>query len=418
MILLTQDCVACHPVIVRHGIRLFLSAVLTINALAIVSLLGCHQGTQHSVLSNVKISLDSSDNQTNAVVTLSGLSQDTTISLQNASLTREDWTSLLRVTVHQPDSSISNIPPVLGDYKFDENGTVYFQPMFPFDPGLEYQVVFDPTALPLANTEHQTITQITTIISLPELHIEPSTIVSDLFPSGNTIPENQLKFYVEFSAPMSAVDGLDYIQLLNKNGQVVEAPFLPLGSEFWDYNHQRYTVFFDPGRIKQGLLPNDQLGRPLINGETYTIVISPNWPDAFGAPLKEEFRKVFTVVPEDITPLDLEMWQLRVPKIGTMQRLVVSFPEPLDRSLLMRGLAIEDIQGNRLDGESTITNWETRWSFSPSRSWQAGSYTLVALPILEDLAGNRIGVPFEIDVFDRIDETTEQETYRIPFEIH
>jgi len=391
--------------------------VLAINALAIVSVLGCNQGTQQSLTSNIKIALDSSDNQTNTIVTLSGLPQTAILSLQNASLAQEDWTSLLRVTVHQPDSNISNIPPVLGDYKFGKDGIVRFQPMFPFDPGLEYQVVFNPTALPAISTEHQTMSQVTTIISLPELHIEPSTIVSNLFPSGNTIPENQLKFYVEFSAPMSAVDGLDYIQLLDKNGQAVEAPFLPLGLEFWDYNHQRYTVFFDPGRVKQGLLPNDQLGRPLINGEIYTIVISPNWPDASGVPLKEGFRKVFTVVPEDITPLDLETWKLRVPKAGTTQRLVVSFPEPLDRGLLIRGLAIEDTSGNRLNGEVTINNWETRWLFSPSRSWKADSYVLVALSILEDLAGNRIGVPFEIDVFDRIDETTEQEIYRIPFEV-
>ena len=386
-------------------------------AVATSFLSGCDRFQDSQTGSDVEIRLDIPDDPAGAVVTLSGLPPAVASALRNASLERDDWTSLLRVTVHHPDGDEVDTPAVLGDYEVGENDIVRFRPMFPFDPGREYQVTFDPAVLPGSREAGEPGEAAVAIVEVPRPEAEPTTVVSHLFPSGIRFPENQLKLYIEFSAPMSAVDGLEHIRLLDGTGRQVEAPFLPLGSEFWDYDHLRYTVFFDPGRVKQGILPNEQLGRPLTSGERYTLVVDSTWPDAEGTPLKEAFRKEFTVGPEDVTPLDPDTWRLRVPAAGTTQRLVVSFPEPLDHGLLARALAVEDSRGRRLDGAVEITNWETRWSFSPTRPWTAGAHSLVALSILEDLAGNRIGVPFEIDVFEQIDESAEQESYRISFEV-
>ena len=386
-------------------------------AVATSFLSGCDRLQDSQAIGDVEIRLDVPDDPAGATVTLSGLPPAVAGALRNASLERDDWTSLLRVTVHQPNGDTVNTPPVLGAYEVGENDVVRFRPMFPFDPGREYQVVFDPAVLPGAGEAEEAGTPAVVIVEVPRPEVDPTTVVSHVFPSGTRFPENQLKLYIAFSAPMSAVDGLEHIRLLDSSGRQVEAPFLPLGTEFWDYDHQRYTVFFDPGRVKQGILPNEQLGRPLTAGERYTLVVDPTWPDAEGSPLKEGFRKEFTVGQEDMTPLDPDTWRLRVPAAGTTQRLVVSFPEPLDHELLARALAIEDSRGRRLEGDVEITNWETRWSFSPARPWSAGAHSLVALSILEDLAGNRIGVPFEIDVFERIDEPTEQESYRISFDV-
>ncbi len=347
---------------------------------------------------------------------IDGLSEATASALRDAQLDQDSWTSLLRVAVHRPDSDPVGTPPILGDYEVGADDVVRFRPMFPFDPGREYIVTFDRNTLPDAADEGNHV-PVTAVVALPRPDIEPTTVVASVFPSGSRIPENQLKLYLEFSAPMSHVDGLEHIRLLDHAGHEVDEPFLPLGSVFWDYGYQRYTVFFDPGRVKRGILPNEELGRPLTAGQSYTLVVETTWPDAQGMPLKEELQKKFTVGPEDTTPIDPWSWRLRVPAAGTTQRFVVSFPEPLDHGLLRRGLAVEDSGGGPLEGDVEITNWETRWSFTPSRSWQAGAYSLVALSILEDLAGNRIGVPFEIDVFERIDDQTEQEFYRIPFEI-
>ena len=50
-----------------------------------------------------------------------------------------------------------------------------------------------------------------------------------------------------------------------------------------------------------------------------------------------------------------------------------------------------------LDGQSRVEARETRWVFVPHAPWRAGEYRLVVLSILEDLAGNQIGRPFEVD---------------------
>ena len=346
-----------------------------------------------------------------ATVALGGLPATVLARLDDGSLDRDEWTAFLRVTVRQPDGGDGDVPAVIGDYARGPDDTVRFTPMFPFDEGREYTVTVDASALSEGTIDANPVVE---VVSIPKVMLEPTAMVTRVFPSGDSVPANQLKLYIEFSAPMSDVDGLEYIHLVDAGGGVVDAPFLPLGEEFWDHDYRRYTVFFDPGRVKQGIRPNEELGRPLKTGGAYTLVVDPSWPDAEGTPLRAEFRKTFTVGAPDETPLDVETWRVRVPRAGTTSRLVVSFPEPLDHGLLTRGLGVEGENGS-VAGAVEVANWETRWSFTPAEPWQPGEYSLVALSILEDLAGNRIGVPFEIDVFEQIDETDEAETYRIPF---
>ena len=58
---------------------------------------------------------------------------------------------------------------------------------------------------------------------------------------------------------------------------------------------------------------------------------------------------------------------------------------------------------------------ETRWSFTPAEPWRPGAYQLLALDILEDLAGNQIGRAFEVDNFDRVDKSPNPKTLTIDF---
>ena len=354
------------------------------------------------------------DGPDGASVEVGGLTAEELDALR-AGLTDEQWAELLQVTVvHEDDDGGFGMPPVLGSYAIVDDGVLRFSPMFPFDPGRPYSVRFDPTRLPgrLAAFD-----PIVAVVALPKRDVEPTTVVDRVFPSGDRVPENQLKLYLHFSAPMSHVDGLEYLSLRDARGRTVEVPFLPLGTEFWDPDHLRYTVFFDPGRVKQGLELNERLGRPLQQGETYTLVVDPTWPDAEGNPLKAPFEKRFTVGPADATPLDLATWRLQVPTIGSRQRLVVSFPESLDHALLRRAIGVEDETGRRVEGEVEIGARETRWMLTPSQPWLPGAYSLVSLSVLEDLAGNRIGTPFEVDVFETVEETTAGEDFRIPFEL-
>src|SRR5437667_9325668 len=109
---------------------------------------------------------------------------------------------------------------------------------------------------------------------------------------------------------MNRGEAYSRIHLLNEAGKPVERPFLQLDEELWDPQGQRFTLFFDPGRIKRGLKPREELGPALVEGNIYTLEIDRFWPDADGNPLKETFRKIFRVGPPDDEPIDPKKWKI------------------------------------------------------------------------------------------------------------
>ena len=127
---------------------------------------------------------------------------------------------------------------------------VRFTPRFPFDPGRDIRSYSIPRGCPLAQTAGRRRRRSSAVVSRPRANVTPTTRVAQVYPSGDVIPENQLRLYVEVSAPMGRRSGLDYIHLLDENGREVEDPFLPLDIEFWNADRTRYTFFFDPGRVK------------------------------------------------------------------------------------------------------------------------------------------------------------------------
>lgn len=317
-----------------------------------------------------------------------------------ATESRDAWASVFRVAV-APDQ-----PAMLGDYRI-EGGHIRFTPMFPLDPGRPYHVMFSPAGgAPIAAT-----------VGLPATHTTPATVVSHVYPSADVVPENQLRLYVHFSAPMGMKGGLDYVHLIDEQGQQVNDPFLPLDAEFWNDDRTRYTVFFDPGRQKRGIPVIEDMGRSLTEGKSYTLVIDADWRDGNGLPLKQAFRRTFKVGPPDERPLDHQAWQIQPLAAGTRTPLVIAFPEPLDHGLLLRALGVQGADGTPIHGDITVGANELTWSFAPRDVWKAGAHHIVALGMLEDLAGNRIGRAFEVDQFDRSDRSAEPEKTLVPFTV-
>lgn len=64
-----------------------------------------------------------------------------------------------------------------------------------------------------------------------------------------------------------------------------------------------------------------------------------------------------------------------------------------------------------------MSDGEREWRFVPREPWRAGDYHLVVLSILEDVAGNRVGRAFEVDMFDRVDSTVVPERTTRPFTV-
>jgi hypothetical protein len=221
----------------------------------------------------------------------------------------------------------------------------------------------------------------------------PSTVVTAVYPGGEVIPENQRRVYVQFSGPMGQHSGLGHIALLDKDGREITGTTTDTGQ--WSGDQTRYTLAFDPAPMKSEALPNRAVGSRLHRGQTFTLVVKTNWLDARGVPLKSEFRRNYRVGPPDEGSLSTLGWHIMSPSAGTRAALAITFPEPLDHVLLQRAITVSHAAAV-IRGEAGIDTGEMRWTFVPRDAWQPGVYTVAVQPILEDLAGNRIGHAFEV----------------------
>jgi hypothetical protein len=314
-----------------------------------------------------------------------------------------------RVSVKAATEKETDERPALAGRWIVNNRDLIFEPRFPLTPGVVYQVALQPEG----ETKPRRFD-----LSLPEPDRTPITSLRQIYPTRDQLPENQLRFYLEFSGPMKRGQAYKNIQLLDEKNKPIPDVFLEIDEELWNPAMTRLTLLFDPGRVKNGLKPREDLGPTLENGKKYTLRVSGDWPDAEDRKLtKREFRKPFTAGPPDITPIDPKTWKLQIPRPGTRDPLVVSFGESLDYALLTRVIGVADKAGQSVEGAIAITNQETCWQFTPPEPWQPGAYQLIAKTILEDLAANRVGRAFEVDVFNRVDMGETDKQIAIPFAI-
>ena len=320
-------------------------------------------------------------------VEVRGLPRTDLDALAGAAPSTEVWQRILRVSV------AGSADPIAGEYAVIGTA-IRFTPMYGLDAGRAFTAVFDPTRIPGADAApwRQVVNR---TIDLPAPAAARTTLVKRIYPSGEAIPANTLRLYIEFSAPMGRGSALEHISLVDDAGAIVMEPFLPVEAEFWTADRTRFTLFFDPGRVKRGIKPNRDLGRALVPGRRYSLVVSDRWLDGKGQPLKETARHEFTVSPPIEAPLDPSAWRLEPPPAGSTGALFVTFPWALDAGLLQRALGVRR-GGDEVPGELTVEAGETRIRFVPHAAWTPGDHTLMVLPILEDPAGNRPGRAFEI----------------------
>ena len=147
-------------------------------------------------------------------------------------------------------------PSVLGKITSEEN-SLLFTPRFPLQRGKSFNVVVLPGGKESAKAS--------VTLDVPAKETKP-TEVEEIYPSSDKVPENLLRFYVQFSAPMRQGDIYKHLQILKEDGTPVVLPFLEIEQELWSRDSTRLTLLLDPGRIKRGLKPRvtDKYGRPLI----------------------------------------------------------------------------------------------------------------------------------------------------------
>lgn len=347
---------------------------------------------------------------------VAGLTDDESAALARLPAGDDAWGRILSVYVAGSNAR-GDLPPLIGSYELSAT-TLRFIPKYALKPGLRYKVRFQPGAVskPQA-TEFPGNRQVVVYVTAPAAERGDPTKVVAIYPSADTLPENQLRFYLHFSAPMARGEVYQRVRLLDESGKPVAHPFLEIGEELWDQTGTRLTLLIDPGRIKRGLRPREEDGPVLEAGKKYRLVIDRRWRDASGHQLAESFEKRFAAGSPIEQALDASKWKIEPPAAASKKPLVVRFPAPLDHALLERTIAVESSGGMAIGGQITITDEEKTWQFTPDEPWRAGEHELVVDATLEDVAGNRIGVPFEVDQAGPIEKRVEAKVFRLPLVI-
>jgi hypothetical protein len=329
----------------------------------------------------------------NGVIYVFGLRSTNTV--PTAIVANDQWNKLLSVYTHE--AFLKKIDqPVAGKYKWNGN-VLLFRPAFPFAPGETYHAVLTLSAFSknagMGNVSLPDTTELTFSIAADNY---PRTTVESIYPESATLPENLLKMYIYFSAPMMPGEAYEHISLTKEDGTKVEKTFLVVDQELWDSGRKRLTLLFDPGRIKRDLKSNIDLGMPLQQGEKYHLVIDSTWRDVHGNALEKTVTKTFSVTWAERTKVSPRHWKVVPPIAGSLGDVVISFDRPMDHALALKHIAIRNPSGFVSGHVETVDDFI--WKFTPEHPWLEGEYVIEISPLLEDVAGNNLNNVFDLDL--------------------
>ena len=307
----------------------------------------------------------------------------------------DSWREILVVYTHEAYQR--NIDqPIYGKYEWDGN-KILFRPTYAFSSGETYHAVFMPEAfLTNAGLRNEGLLQkLELSFSIPKV-IHPLTTVEAIYPESTTLPENLLRMYIYFSNPMMPGETYEHICLTREDGTKVEKAFLIVDQELWDTERKRFTLLFDPGRIKRDLKSNLDLGTPLQEGEKYHLLIDSAWRDLHGNALAKNVSKTLSIGKAERSRVSPRHWKVIPPLAGSFSDVVISFDRPMDHALALKYISIRGPSG--LVAGRAQTDGDAVWKFTPDHPWAKGEYVVSISPLLEDVAGNNLNNVFDLDL--------------------
>ncbi len=293
--------------------------------------------------------------------------------------------------------------PILGDFE-QAHHTILFRPIVPFTKGKTYEIKYRQEIIGMFDVEAS--------------KTNDNPMLTAIFPSTDTVPENLLKMYFVFSKPMQEVqNALEFIEVYNLTDHVATSIFLELQNELWNEDHTELTLWLDPGRIKTDLVPNRNQGLPLEEGKEYEIRISSKWYDAQNNLLDKNYTKHIYVSKKDRIQLALDQWTVKTSKSGTRDPIFLNVNEPLDAMLALETVLIYDANNSIVQGDFKLIDHEKRLLFTPSEPWKPGTYSISIRSILEDLAGNNLNHLFDVDLQQKKNNTEYTEHKELSFKV-
>jgi hypothetical protein len=313
------------------------------------------------------------------------------------------------VSIHRALFPPGSNPEVSGQLKISVKGSAFgmlgivdldgdvvkFTPPVPFERGQTFEVSFGDRYLSSFTVP------LDTTVSRPE--------VKGSFPSCDTVPENLLKIYVMFNQPMMEGRSAQFVHLLDVTaGDTVNGAFLDLQPELWNEDQTILTLWLDPGRIKQDLIPNRKLGAVLSKDHRYQLTVSSGWRSKTGGKTGEDYERNFVTIQRDSEKPDVTRWSVNVGN-----RVIIEMKETLDWMLLNHTVSVwKDNQ--EIEGSIAIEDCDRAVVFNPKQALSPGTYRFEIESRLEDLAGNNLNRLFETDVTNTR-EISGKDVYTLPF---
>jgi hypothetical protein len=294
----------------------------------------------------------------------------------------ETW---LRLSLLDPDTKKAG-PTMLGDY-YRDGDSLLFRPRFGVEPGRTYRATFGPVAGPVITKDY----------SVALRNGGALTTVAKIYPTAEVLPANVLRFTIHFSQPMrGGKEIFKQIEILDADGNVVDAPWLT--DEMWDETGQILIIYIHPGRIKWGVILRDVYGPVLYPDKNYNLVVRGSMVDGNGQKLGKDCTKKFRTTAEDRVRINLGDWKIESPAAGSSAALNLSLPKNVDHNSLKNLLSVKDAKGNPVLGKIALAKDEKSWSFTPTDPWGNQEYRLVVDSKFEDVAGNTLQRPFDLDL--------------------
>lgn len=319
-----------------------------------------------------------------------------TLNSDVTAISDSEWKDILFVYTHE--AWLKKIfQPISGTWTVTGDQLI-FKPHFRFSPGETYHVVFDGNVFNkhISGGNSFTREKFEQPFSLPAAETLPASIDA-VYPVSKIVPENLLRMYICFSSPMMVGESYDHIRLLREDGTMVEKAFLVLDQELWDAERKRFTLLFDPGRIKRTLKSNLDLGTPLKEGESYQLVIDSTWRDANGKHLQSGYRKELIVAAAQRTRISTGSVSLRPPKANSREEVVLSFDRPMDHVLMSKYISLSHSSVGEISGTVQMVD-DFTCTFTPDHDWLSGRYEVKISPWVEDVCGNNFNNAFDLDL--------------------
>ena len=239
--------------------------------------------------------------------------------------------------------------------------------------------------------------------------------VTHVYPTADTLPENLLRMYIQFSNPMKTLGNIEKIRLINENQKEVIGAIFNNVYELWDDSQTQLTIIFDPSRVKTGLVANETLGRALQSNKQYKIVIG-DLEDIYGQKLTQPYIKSFSVVTADIVSPDSNYWKFVLPKANSKSVLAIHFLDTVDRMSLLNRIQVFNAKNELITGSIYLKNKEKTWEFIPDNKWLSKDYVLRINSRLADPSGNNLNGLFDHNI-GSLKNKQEGKIIEIPFQV-